>query len=252
VRRAEVEALAPGRQIVLLDLKRVYEVEASGARQLCTLARKLAEQRIDVALAHVTPQSALAAHLMAHGMAEHVPPVRWFADLDLALEWAEDELLDGEIERTELSREWSLDRTILFAGLAPQESATLRASLKREAFAQGTRVFSEGDAGDRLYVLTQGEVAIRLRIPGDGAERAQRLAAFGPGLVFGERALIEGKPRSAEAVVTQDAVVHSLHLDDFNALRAAHPDIALKVMSNLTRLLAARLRLTSEQLRQSQ
>jgi CRP-like cAMP-binding protein len=70
-------------------------------------------------------------------------------------------------------------------------------------------------------------------------------------MVFGEMALIEGKPRSADVVVKLDAVTHALTAEAFATLRHDHPDIAIKLIGNITRLLAARLRATSEQLRQS-
>lgn len=253
--KSEVEALAEGRETIILDFRRVVEIEASGARQLALLGKALALRRIDLALSHVPPDSASAAQLRDAGVAEVILPRLWFADLDRALEWAENQLLDGHIDRTETSRELALERTVLLEGLDPLEAATVRGVLLRESHAAGTAVFREGEPGDRLYVLTQGEVSIDLKVAGKNGDkapsRAQRLAAFGPGMVFGEMALIEGKPRSADAVVNLDAITHVLTAEAFARLRHDHPDIAIKLIGNITRLLAARLRATSEQLRQT-
>lgn len=253
--KSEVESLAEGRETFILDFRRVVEIEASGARQLALLGKALAQRRIDLALSHVPPDSASAAQLRDAGVADTIPQRLWFADLDRALEWAENQLLDGHIDRTESSRELALERTVLLEGLDPLEAATVRGVLLRESHAAGTAVFREGEPGDRLYVLTQGEVSIDLKVAGKNGDakisRAQRLAAFGPGMVFGEMALIEGKPRSADAVVKVEAVTHALTADAFAQLRHDHPDIAIKLIGNITRLLAARLRATSEQLRQS-
>ncbi len=259
--RSEVDALAEGREMIILDFRRVVEIEASGARQLSLLAKSLAERGVTMALAHVLPDAVSGAYLKEAGVADAIHTRLWFADLDHALEWAEDQLLDGHIDRTETRRELALERTVLLEGLDPPEAATVRSLLLKETHAAGTAVFREGDAGDRLYILTQGEVSIDLKLAakggsrdrdqGDAPLRAQRLAAFGPGMVFGEMALIEGKPRSADAVVKVDAIVHTLTADNFARLRREHPDIAIKLVGNITRLLAARLRATSEQLRQS-
>lgn len=253
--KSEVEALAEGRESIILDFRRVVEIEASGARQLALLGKALAQRRIDLALSHLPPDSPGAAQLRDAGVADAIPARLWFADLDRALEWAENQLLDGHIDRTETSRELALERTVLLEGLDPLEAATVRGVLLRESHPAGTAVFREGEPGDRLYVLTQGEVSIDLKVAGkngdSAASRAQRLAAFGPGMVFGEMALIEGKPRSADAVVKVDAVTHALTAEAFAKLRHDHPDIAIKLIGNITRLLAARLRATSEQLRQS-
>ena len=92
-------------------------------------------------------------------------------------------------------------------------------------------------------------MSIKLKLP--GTTRLQRLATFGPGMVFGEMALIEGKPRSAEAHVMQGAIVYSLSAANFEMLRKQHPSVAFAIIGSLTRQLAARLRTTSEQLRNS-
>lgn len=253
--KSEVEALAAGRESIILDFRRVVEIEASGARQLALLGKALSLRRVELALAHVPPDSASAAQLRDAGVADSIPTRLWFADLDRALEWAENALLDGHIDRTETSRELALERTVLLEGLDAREAATVRGLLVRETHAAGNAVFSEGEPGDRLYVLTQGEVSIDLKLAGKNGggpiARAQRLAAFGPGMVFGEMALIEGKPRSADAVVKLDAVTHALTAEAFATLQHDHPDIAIKLIGNITRLLAARLRATSEQLRQT-
>jgi sulfate permease, SulP family len=254
--KSEVEALAEGRECIILDFRRVVEIEASGARQLALLGKALAQRRVDLALAHVPTVSASGAQLRQAGVSEAIPERIWFADLDRALEWAENALLDGHIDRTETSRELALERTVLLDGLDPREAVTLRGFLTRENHAAGTAVFREGEPGDRLYILTQGEVSIDLQVAGKNdhaptQSRVQRLAAFGPGMVFGEMALIEGKPRSADAVVKLDAVTHALTAEAFATLQRDHPDIAIKLIGNITRLLAARLRATSEQLRQT-
>ena len=151
----------------------------------------------------------------------------------------------GENANTEIA----LRDAALFAGLTTAELQSLETTLVREVLADGTTVFHEGDPGDRLYVIVKGEVTITLRLP--GSQHSHRLSSFGPGLVFGEMALIEGKPRSADAIVKHETVLYSLKATSLDALRLAHPDIAVKIMANITRQLAARLRTTSEQLRNS-
>ena len=119
--------------------------------------------------------------------------------------------------------------------------------MQRVEVLKGMMLFKEGDAGDRLFVITRGEISINLRLA--GTSRVQRLATFGPGMVFGEMALIEGKPRSADANVISDAIVYSLDTPAFDQLRTEHAQIAFKLLRRLTSQLASRLRVTSEQLR---
>jgi SulP family sulfate permease len=247
--RNEVESLAQGRLVLILDFRRVHEVEASGARVLGMMGRSLASQGIGVALSHVRRDEPLGRYLQDMGVAEAIPQDRWFTDLDRALEWAEDRVLasphGGDLPPGEIA----VEETTLFQGLTDEEAAYLRARMSRREYAQGSVIFSEGEPGDHLYAVTRGEVSIKIKLP--GTERSQRLAAFGPGLVFGEMALLEGHSRSADAYAKQDTVLWSLKLDELERVRGERPDIALKITTGFTRQLAMRLRLTSDQLRKS-
>lgn len=247
--RTEIEAFASGRKVLILDFRRVYEVEASGARVLQILGETLAKNGVAMALSHVRLEEPLGHYLYDSGAALSISVDHWFTDLDRALEWAEDWLLTDGNKLTETSVEIPLGSADLFEAFSASELESLRDLLKREDFAKGEMVFREGDLGDRLFVITKGEVSIRLKLP--GTSRVQRLATFGPGMVFGEMALIEGKPRSADAHVMCDAVVYSLDAANFDKLQTDHANVAFKIMGNLTRQLAARLRTTSEQLRNS-
>ncbi len=247
--RTEIEAFALGRTTVILDFRRVYEVEASGARVLQVLGKALKEQGIVVALSHVQLDEPLGLYLQEYGAERSINVQHWFADLDQALEWAEDSLLESCDKPVKSSDEISLGNADLFADLNALQLETLSGLLQREAFDAGDLVFTEGDAGDKLFVITRGEISIKLKLP--GTARLQRLATFGPGMVFGEMALIEGKPRSADAHVMQGAIVYSLSAANFELLRLQHPDVAFAVIGSLTKQLAARLRTTSDQLRNS-
>jgi MFS superfamily sulfate permease-like transporter len=247
--RTEIEAFARGRKAVILDFRRVYEVEASGARVLQLLGKTLADNGVAVALSHIRLDEPLGQYLHDSGAARSIEAGRWFTDLDRALEWAEDTLLTDSGNLVEAAGEIPLVDAELFADLGAAEQDSLRDLLTREEFTEGSMVFREGDAGDRLFVITRGEVSIKLKLR--GTARLQRLATFGPGMVFGEMALIEGKPRSADAHVMRDAVVYSLNAASFAQLQQVSPAIAFKIMASLTRQLAARLRTTSEQLRNS-
>jgi len=98
------------------------------------------------------------------------------------------------------------------------------------AVAAGTKIFSEGDPGDSLYVILDGEVDILVH-----GRRVQRLRA---GEVFGEMALVENRPRNAQAVAHSAARLVAIDERRFLFLVGQTPWFAL----GLLRLLAARLR----------
>lgn len=247
--RNEVEALAQGRVVLILDFRRVHEVEASGARVLGMMGKALARQGTLVALSHVRRDETMGRYLRDMGVADAIPGDRWFTDLDRALEWAEDRVLAAPGAEGLQPGEIALEDTTLFQGLTDAEAAYVRGRMVRREYATGSTIFSEGEPGDHLYAVTRGEVSIKIKLPGTG--RSQRLAAFGPGLVFGEMALLEGHSRSADAYAKQDTVLWSLQAADLEGIRGERPEIALKITTGFTRQLAMRLRLTSDQLRKS-
>lgn len=101
-------------------------------------------------------------------------------------------------------------------------------------------IFSQGDSGSTMYVIKSGKIAIRLN---NGKPGEKTLVELEAPKYFGEMAILEAKPRSASAVVLEDAVVDEIDKEEFQTLIASHPEVAYEIMANLS----ARLRsVTSE------
>ena len=244
--QSEIEGLRGGARYLILDFRRVNQVDATAARVLQILARVAERRGTHILLSHVGNGDSGGRYLKALGIAQAVPPERWFLDLDRALEWAEDALLGQR--RFEDAPELALRDVALMSGLTEDELATLSASMERHELGHGDPVFLEGDEGDRVYLITRGAVSIKIRL--DTGERALRLATFTPGVFFGEMSLIEGQHRTADAFAKGDRVVlYSLAAAQFAELVRAHPQIGLKIYQNLSRELVARLRVTTGALR---
>lgn len=115
------------------------------------------------------------------------------------------------------------------------------ASLSRERqLRPGEVLFREGDQGDAMYVVLQGRVRIGKQIPGAGEEA---LAFMERGDWFGEMALIDNQPRSAEATAHEDgAVVLAIPRDVVSGLLDIRKVSSLRLLRILCRLVAKRLR----------
>jgi len=96
-------------------------------------------------------------------------------------------------------------------------------------FAAGTVLFEEGQAGDYMYVVQDGEVEIRRRV-GD-TERV--LAILPPGEFFGEMAILNGRPRSATAIVRTPSRLLVIEGKTFQAMLRARPEIAMRIIKAL-------------------
>lgn len=101
---------------------------------------------------------------------------------------------------------------------------------ERQSFGQGRTVFREGEPGDRMYIVVEGQVDILT----DG----QLLETVESGGILGEMALIDDKPRSARAVARTDCVLTPITRQHFLTLVQRTPLFALQVM----RVMAERLR----------
>ena len=108
--------------------------------------------------------------------------------------------------------------------------SVFRSSPDAESFAAGVAVFREGDPGDCMFVVQEGEVDIRV---GDTV-----VETLGPGGVAGEMALIDAGGRSASAVARSDAKLVRVDERRFKFLVQQHPFFAIEVM----RIMARRLR----------
>ncbi len=243
----EVEGLPDGTQYVILDFRRVNQIDASGARMLEVIGHRAARRNTRLLISHLREDEPRGKYLRTLGLHAVVGPGHWFTDLDRALEWAEDRLLE-KLQLSEEGAELPPARMALFEGLDDGEVVKLAQHLQRREFKHGDVVFREGEAGDCLYLIAQGAVSIKVQL--DDSIRARRLATFASGVMFGEMALLEGHRRSADAFAKGERVVlYSLEAGAFRDLLQSDPGLGLKVYRNLSRDLAARLRVTTGALR---
>jgi len=138
-----------------------------------------------------------------------------------------------------------LQKIDLFAGLKPEALRFISKVATEEMHAPGTKIFQHGDAGDKLYLILEGKVRISREVPGMGEEA---LAVLGPGQVFGEMALLDESPRSADARVHERCRVLAIPKDGFDDLLFMHKDLAYEVLWSMVRMLVGRLRETTDKL----
>lgn len=124
----------------------------------------------------------------------------------------------------------------LLRGLTTGEVEQVFPLLERREFQAGDEILHQGDPGDHLYIVDHGLVAVMLTQP-DGVTTS--LAQLGPGQIFGEMAILMGKPRTAQVRAVTHTVVYGLSVSEFFAIAGRSPTILL----NIGRVLATRLSL---------
>ena len=134
----------------------------------------------------------------------------------------------------------------LFKDLDDAELLEVAAVCRPEKFGVGEYIFREGESGNRLYLITEGEVRISRDVPGSGEEA---LAILKAGALFGEMAVFDRSERSTHAISNAGATVLTITRADFEILLDFNRELAYKVLWAVTRILSARLRSTNDSLR---
>ena len=219
-----------GTAALLLDLRRVTEIDSTGGRILSDIDAALGARgvKLGLVLSGRTETAARLADIFRHD--------RFFPDIDRAIEWAEDDLL-REVG-TGSSLELPLDRVPLLRDFEADQVERLRGWLEPVAWPAGHVIFRHGDPGSSLYLVTRGRASVHL-LHDDGDIR---LVTFAPGAVFGELAILDRGPRSATITADEDLAGFGLSEASFAMLCQKQPDIAIKLLSALGRELSVRIR----------
>ena len=139
-----------------------------------------------------------------------------------------------------------LSRVAPFSQLSRDRLETVARIAHIERHAIGTKLFSEGDPGDKFYIVVEGQVRISRSLPGMGEEA---LSILGRGGVFGEMALIDSKPRSADARAhTSGCTVFTVDRQRLEEVLEMDPDAARQFLGLLCNFLTRRIRAMNDRL----
>lgn len=138
-----------------------------------------------------------------------------------------------------------LRRVRAFADLGDEECDAVLAVLKARRGAPGDALFKEGDRGDSLMIVLDGQLIASVRTDAGTQEEVARL---GPGEVVGEMAFVDAEPRSATVTAPAGATVLEFTRAALDGLRATAPRTAAAIQRNVLADVARRLRDVGEKL----
>lgn len=125
----------------------------------------------------------------------------------------------------------------LFEKLRRREVSHLAQLMYKRQFNKGEVVFVEGDIGSAMYIIVEGKVSI-VKTKG---KQMNEVACLTAGSFFGEMALLTDQRRSATAKVSQKATLLCFFKKDLEHILRKHPDMGMRVLRNLSTVLAKRL-----------
>jgi hypothetical protein len=138
-----------------------------------------------------------------------------------------------------------LAKVNLFSGLQPSHLRRIAGLGLEEVHPYNGLIFSEGSQGDKVYLILSGAVRISRNVPGMGEEA---LAVLRPGTYFGEMALIDDFPRSADARAHEECRLFVIRKEDLADLLFVDRDLAYDLLWSFVRTLSGRLRETNDKM----
>jgi len=225
-----IVAAGPTLRYAIIDLNAVAFIDSSVTPIFLQLQRDLSAIQREVVFVGLK-RHARFSRAIEEGLAtaeEHVP-LRSFPDLDLAIEWCEESLLEhaGVAKRT---FPVPLESHDICRGLSTEDIEILLASTEPRKFRVGQLILRRGDDADEFYLLTSGEVSVTIDLPTGQLKRFSTLSA---GMAFGELAIVDRSPRTADVRADTAVECYAISADRFDELGATHPRIKVKMLENM-------------------
>jgi hypothetical protein len=141
----------------------------------------------------------------------------------------------------------ALRRVKILADLSDEDLARFLTFMEVQTTRQWAPIVQQGDEGDAMFLVLDGEVRVRLLI--DGKETT--LVTLGAGDFFGEVSLFDQGPRSADVIANTDAVLLKISHDAFATMSTTAPELAAPILISMGKTLTARIRADNKRYRDS-
>ena len=241
----EIETSIHDAEYCISNMKQINEIDATGARYMLQIYESLKKQGKTLLISHIWEGTRLWDSLGYAGIIDKIGRNRFFQDLDSALEYAEDQILcSGLCEIPD--REFALAEMDIFAKFSAEETKIMADRLSPEKYNSGDVIIRKSDLDRDLFLLVRGMVNVTLQLKND--QREIRLNTLSAGNTFGEIALLDNEPRSANVVAVGEVTLFRLTYDNFLDLQEKEPNVANKLILNMALNLSTRLRLSTEEI----
>ncbi|MEO5347421.1 MAG: SulP family inorganic anion transporter [Magnetococcus sp. YQC-9] len=240
-----------GCRFLVLDMRHVQSVDFTGIRMLTQIGAMLREREALLIFSDLPTSLPTGLDLNTYfeqtGLLSHGDNIKLFPDLDSAMEWVEDFLIEENRKlKSGETRMLNLSDMPLLRGLLDEEALNLLlTSAEERAYNAGDKVFNRGDEGDEIFLIRRGQVRMLLPLP---SGKSHTIAVFGRGHFFGDMAFLDHGHRSTDAVVDAPTDLYIISRKRFDELAKSHPFVGYHFFSRLARALSHRLRFTNAEL----
>jgi SulP family sulfate permease len=238
------------RTYIILDLRRVQSVDLTAVHMIEQIESMLAERGALLIFSQL-PENVPSGQDMRQyfdqvGLVKAERRIQTFSELDDALEWVEERLIEEEHLERLLEKPLELREIDVFLGRKESTLAALESCMDKRSYKAGEKIFAQGDAGDEMFLIRRGAVRIVLPL---NDKQGHHLATFGRSDFFGEMAFLDPAPRSADALAFTDTDLFVLSRKRFDTLAEEHKKLAIGLVLSVARVLSIRLRYANAELR---
>lgn len=222
---------------VVLDFHAVRSIDLIDVPIFSHLVESVEENGGEIAFSDIDRHPRFADELKGFREQEELHPVRTFPDLDLALEWCEQGLIDqyGELEP---NPELSLAQHGATIGMSPEQIALMARHLHHREYEAGHAIYDETETEvDEMLLVTAGKISILLPTADGGRER---VATLSPGMTLGDVAMLSRRSRIGTSLADTRVAAYVLEAGDLEVLRAADPSLVAIFFENLLKMMAVR------------
>jgi len=245
VLRDVIENIGETEQLIL-DFKRVLTVNDGACQLLHDLLLKFSADRKPILFTGINPRHPLVKRYMISRLGKRFEKLFLaFDDNDRALEWCENRLLRKTLPSHASGRRFKFAEYELCNNFTTDELKVFTSILRRQSYRKGETIISIGTEAREIFLLAKGDVSVF--IP-QGRGTRLRLTTFSAGMIFGEMAVVDLAPRSANIVADTQVECDVLSIEDFDALGNRNPVLKIKLLKNLNLILCNRLRKANREL----
>jgi SulP family sulfate permease len=217
---------------LVLDFRRVQGADSSALYSLNKLVRLAETHHLALLYCHL-PRAIREAILQR----ELTPEQSIFPDLDHALEWCEDQLLERD-QVTRLHLPATLPLQLAESGFSPEETLRLKSYLKPIDLEPGEVLLRQGDSSASMYFIELGQVSVYMEL---AAGKRLRVQTLGMGTTVGELGFFLEQGHTATVIADEHTRVYALKRTSLAAMEQNEPDLAFAFNALMLRLMCERL-----------
>jgi SulP family sulfate permease len=235
VRQRMGEAGLPAVRYLLLDFRLVSGIDSSALLGFVKMHKLAESQAAGLVFVHTPPE--VQRQLERNGICDgDGVVVRWFPELDRAVEWCEDQILLARNMALEERDQPLAER--LARMLVSDEAPKLIHYLERIEVPEGHLLIRQDDPADDVYLVESGRVTAQMEL---AAGKTVRLLTMGAGSIVGQEELYLGTSRAASVVTEAPSVIYRLSAGALHRMESDEPSLAIALHHFMSRILTERL-----------